>query len=124
MLKTIKFKQMRKTATYYQYQKEFRVFIETTFQDLVKLKEKGDKVSFYTQLLKILPKIKKYIAGSLNSAIKKGHFSKNKYKADDFIDQLFIEIYDHIDEVEKDNHFYLWLFKKTNELIENTIVEE
>ena len=44
MLKTIKFKQMRKTATYNQYQKEFRVFIENNFQDLVKLKEKDDKV--------------------------------------------------------------------------------
>jgi len=115
---------MRKTATYNQYQKEFRVFIENNFQDLVKLKEKDDKVSFNTQLLKIVPKVKEYINENLNSAIKKGHFSKNKYRADDFIDQLFIEIYDHINEVEKEKHFYLWLFKKINELLENAILEE
>ena len=115
---------MRKAAIYNQRHKEFRILIETTFQDLIKLKEKGDKVSFNTRLLKILPKVKKYINENLNSAIKKGRFSKSKYKANDFIDQLFIEIYDHIDEVKREKNFYLWLFKKTNKLIEDAIEEE
>ncbi|GAA4946229.1 hypothetical protein GCM10023314_19410 [Algibacter agarivorans] len=115
---------MKNTITYYQQQKGFRLSVEDAFQDLIKLKKEGDKVSFNTKLLKILPEVKKYINGRLNAAIKKGHFSKNKYKADEFIDQLFIEIYDHIEEVEKEKDFYLWLFKKTNDLLEDTIVEE
>ena len=115
---------MKNTITYYQQQKGFRLSVEHAFQELVKLKKEGDKVSFNTKLLKILPEVKKYINGRLNAAIKKGHFSKNKYKADEFIDQLFIEIYDHIDEIEKEKDFYVWLFKKTNDLLEDTIVEE
>lgn len=71
-----------------------------------------------------MPEIKKYVNGQLKTAIKKGHFSKNKIKADDIIDQLFIEIYDHIDEVKQQKDFYLWLFKKTNELLDDITVEE
>lgn len=115
---------MKSTITYYQRQKEFRVFVENTFPGLIKSKKEGDQASFNEKLLKILPEVKKYINGRLITAIKKGHFSKGKYKADDFIDQLFIEVYDHIEEVEKEKDFYLWLFKKTNELLEDTIAEE
>jgi RNA polymerase sigma factor (sigma-70 family) len=93
-------------------------------QDLIKFKKEQDKNAFNIQLLKILPEVKNYINGRLNTAIKKGNFSKNKYKADDFVDQLFIEVYDHIDEVKKEKNFYLWLFKKTNALLEDTILEE
>ncbi|EPR73779.1 hypothetical protein ADIWIN_1139 [Winogradskyella psychrotolerans RS-3] len=74
--------------------------------------------------MKILPNIKKYINGRLVTAIHNGHFSKNKYKANDFVDQLFIEVYDHIDEVKEAKDFYLWLFKKTDKLLEDIIVEE
>lgn len=112
---------MKKTAS---YQQQVRIVVENTFLDLIKFKKNGDKDSFNQQLLKILPEVKKYINGRLISAIKKGNFSKGKYKADDFIDQLFIEVYDHIDQLEKEDDFYLWLFKKTNELLEDTIVAE
>ena len=105
-------------------QEVLRLRVEHTFQELVKFKKEQNKASFNTQLLKIMPEVTKYVSGRLNAAIKKGHFSKNKYKADGFVNQLFIEIYDHIDEVKKENDFYIWLFKKTNELIEDTIVEE
>lgn len=115
---------MKDTFKYYQSKKEFRVFVSRTYPDLIQLRKQGDKTSFNELVLKVLPDIRKYINGRLNAAIKKGHFSKDKYKADEFIDQLFIEIYDHIEEVQNEKHFYLWLFKKTNELLEDTIVEE
>lgn len=115
---------MKTNVTYYQQQKEFRVFVENTFPNLVEYKKQDDKDSFNQLMLKILPEIKKYINGRLNAAIKKGHFSKNKYKADDIADQLFIEVYDHLDDVKHEKDFYLWLFKKTNELLEDIIVEE
>jgi hypothetical protein len=74
--------------------------------------------------LKIIPEIRKYVNGQLNTAIKKGHFLKNKFKADDIIDQLFITIYDNIEEVQNEKYFYLWLFKKSNDLLDDIIVEE
>jgi RNA polymerase sigma factor (sigma-70 family) len=114
---------MKSTVSYSQ-KNEFKVIVDHTFPDLVSSKKKADKMAFNQHLLKIVPAIKKYINGRLSTAIKKGHFSKSKYRADDFIDQLFIEIYDHVDDIKDEKQFYLWLFKKTNDLLEDTIVEE
>lgn len=108
----------------YAQQTKFQFILRDTLPKLVISKKKADIVTFNKQLLKIVPEIKKYIIGRLNTAIRKGHFSKGKYNPDDFIDQLFIEVYDHIDEIKDEKQFQLWLFKKTNELLEDTIVEE
>ena len=115
---------MQSNASLSQNKKEFRLFVTTSFSNLVQLKEEGDKASFNKLVLEIIPEIRKYVNGKLNAAILKGHFPKGKYKADDFIDQLFIEIYDHIEEVENQEYFYLWLYKKINQLLEDSIVEE
>lgn len=110
-----------KNIAYYQ---EFRITVNKAFPNLIKLKKENDQKSFNALLLEVLPEVRKYINGRLVAAIQKGHFPKGKYKADDFIDQLFIEVYDHIGEVGSENEFYAWLFKKTNELLEDTILEE
>ncbi|MFD1553360.1 sigma-70 family RNA polymerase sigma factor [Putridiphycobacter roseus] len=115
---------MNQPITNYQSLNEFRVYIENKVPSLLKHKEAGDQASFNEQLLKILPTVRGYIGERLHAAIKKGHFPIGKYKADDFIDQLFIEVYDHIEEIEKSKDFYLWLFKKTNELLEDAMEEE
>jgi len=114
---------MKSNISYYRKNK-LRVVVENTFSDLLKSKKEDDKIAFNQQILNILPEIKKYINGRLNTAIKKGHFSKGKYKNDDFVGQLFIEVYNHIDEISSEKDFYLWLFKKTNEIIDETIEEE
>ena len=114
---------MKDTVLFYQ-QREFHIFVAQAFPNLKKLKKEGNREAFNTLILKIIPSIKKYINGRLITAINNGHFSKNKYNADEFVDQLFIEVYDHIDEVKKADDFYLWLFKKTDELLEDVIVEE
>jgi len=113
-----------KNTTKYRDQNEFRVFVQNTYLNLIKFKNEEDLVSFNEQLLKILPEIKEHINKRLITAIKNGHFSKGKYQANDFIDQLFIEAYTHIDEVKEEKSFYLWLFKKTNELLDDIILKE
>ncbi|MGB3344197.1 MAG: sigma-70 family RNA polymerase sigma factor [Aequorivita sp.] len=115
---------MKSTVKYYQQQKEFRVFVAQAFPDLIQLKKENDQASFNSLVLKIMPQIRQYINNQLKAAIKKGHFSKNKYRADDIIDPLFIEIYNNIEEVKDEKKFYPWLFKKTNDLLEDIIVEE
>ena len=108
----------------YSQQNYFRVVIENTFPALLKSKKEEDRVAFNQLLLEIKPSIKKYINERLNTAIKKRRFSKGKYHADGFISQLFIEVYDHIETLKDEKDFYVWLFKKTNELLEDTIQEE
>ena len=115
---------MKTSISYYQNKNEFRLFVTKSFSSLIKLKEEDNQVSFNELVLSILPEIRGYVNERLNTAIKKGHFSKKKYKADDIIDQLFITIYDNIQEVENEKDFYLWLFKKTNKLLEDLMVEE
>ncbi|MCW2119407.1 RNA polymerase sigma factor [Flavobacterium sp. 7A] len=115
---------MQTNISYYQTKKEYRLLVSNTLPNLLQLKKTDDKQAFNALVLKIVPEIRKYINSQLNTAIKKGHFSKNKIKANDIIDQLFIEIYDYIDEVQHEDDFYHWLFKKTNELLDDIIVEE
>ena len=115
---------MKTNVSYYQNKKEFRLFVTQSYSQLIQLKKEGDQASFNALVLKIMPQIRQYINTQLNVAIRKGHFSKNKFKADDIIDQLFIEIYDHIEDVKQENDFYVWLFKKTNDLLEDITVEE
>ncbi|MGJ8548971.1 RNA polymerase sigma factor [Winogradskyella wichelsiae] len=115
---------MEATVSYSQNKKESRVFVTESFSNLVQLKKEGNQISFDALAMKIMPEIKRYVNNQIKTAIKKGNFSKNKYKADDIIDQLFIEIYDHIDEVSTAKNFYLWLLKKTNNLLDDIIVEE
>jgi RNA polymerase sigma factor (sigma-70 family) len=115
---------MTTTVSYYQSKREFRLFVAKTFPSLIQLKKEGNQASFNALVLKIMPDIRKYVNLRLKTAIKKGHFHKEKYKAEDFIDQLFIEIYDNIDAIENEKYFYIWLFKKTNKLLEDVIVEE
>lgn len=105
-------------------QKEIRITFASAFLDLVILKKEDDNSAFNDLVLSIMPEIKKYIKGRISAAIHQGHFSSGKYKSDDFIDQLFIEIYDNLDEVKSKNEFYKWLFKKTNQLLDDIMVEE
>ncbi|TYB72566.1 sigma-70 family RNA polymerase sigma factor [Bizionia gelidisalsuginis] len=114
---------MKRNISYY-HENHLRIIAKTTFPKLIKSKKEGDKIHFNQHLLKIMPELKIYIKGRLDAAINKGGFPKGMYKADDFIDQLFIEIYDHIETITDDKDFYLWLFKKTNALLEDVIIEE
>ncbi len=103
---------------------DLRITFANVYLDLTYFKEKEDVPSFNDLVLSILPEIKKYINRRLKAAIHQGHFSKGKYKSDDFVDQLFIEIYDKLNEVKDKNEFYKWLFKKTNQLLDDAIIEE
>ena len=111
-------------STYTEKREQLRISIKRTFPNLVAFKKKKDRVAFNKLLLEIAPEIKKYVVSRMRTAIKKDHFPKNKYAPDDFIDQLFIETYEHIEDFSNEDEFYLWLYKKTNELLDDVITEE
>ena len=107
-----------------QTQSEFRQFVISSYSDLMLMKKEGDKTAFNELMLKVLPQVQIYIAQKLNSAIKNNTIPKGKYKPDDFVDQLFIETYDYMDRIQNKKEFHLWLFKKADELLEDTIIDE
>jgi RNA polymerase sigma factor (sigma-70 family) len=112
------------TSNYYQKHEQLWVTIKKTLPNLITLKREENRIAFNNSLLEITPEIKKYLVSRMRMAIKKNHFPKNKYTPDDFIDQLFIETYDHIQEFTNESEFYIWLYKKINELLDDAITEE
>ncbi|WP_051437424.1 RNA polymerase sigma factor [Olleya marilimosa] len=115
---------MNTDIKYYQNKKEFRLFVQQSHASLLQFKKNRDKETFNNLVLKILPILRNYINRQLNVYISQGHFSKGKYKGDDIIDQLFIEIYDHIEEVKQEKDFYAWLYLKVDEIMKDIQVEE
>ena len=115
---------MENSVNIYQRQREFHIYVASKFSDLLRFKKEGDQSSFNNVLLKAMPAIKLYVLKNLNRAMATGKIDKNKYSADDFIDQLFIEVYDHIDEIDNEKELYLWMYKKVDELLDDILVEE
>jgi DNA-directed RNA polymerase specialized sigma24 family protein len=115
---------MGNQSTSYKIREQLRISIKQTLPDLLKFKKEEDTGAFYDLLLEIVPDVRKYIVTRIKTALQKNHFPKNKYVPDDFIDQLFIETYDHIEKFSNEDEFIVWLYNKTNELLEDTIVEE
>ena len=115
---------MENQTTYYEIRKELHISIKQIFPDLIKFKKEENRVVFNKLLLDIVPDIRKYIIKRIKTAIQKNHSLKNKYLPNDFIDQLFIETYEHIENFSNEDEFYVWLYKKTNELLDDAITEE
>ncbi|WP_273565720.1 sigma-70 family RNA polymerase sigma factor [Maribacter halichondriae] len=115
---------MKNTVNYFEQERKFHVFVAGTFSKLDEFKKKGDSISFNMELLKILPEVKRYVGSRLLTTLNKGIIDKNKFRTEDFIDQLFIEVYDHFDEVANAKELHPWLFKKADELLDDAIVEE
>lgn len=112
------------TLKYYKSKKDFNVFVRSTFSDLAQFRKGDNRAAFNSLLLKTFHQVKRYIITRLNTALAKGNLPKGKYKPDDFIDQLFIETYDHFDKVKYKEGLHPWLFKKADELLEDAIIDE
>lgn len=104
--------------------KEFHLFVTSAFFDLTQFKKEGNRKAFNEQLLKIMPHVKRYIAKRWHTALTKNLIPKGKYKPDDFVDQLFIDAYEHFGQIANAKELHPWLFKKADELVNNTIIDE
>lgn len=115
---------MKNTIDFNKQQQEFHLLVASAFYDLNRSKKEGNTTAFNALLLKAMPGVKRYIQKNLNAALADKQIDIGRYKADDFVDQLFIESYDHFNEVGKKEELHLWLFKKADELLEDALVEE
>ncbi|MEO9892981.1 sigma-70 family RNA polymerase sigma factor [Aurantibacter sp.] len=112
------------TVIDFESKKEFNVFVASTFSDLKQYKETNNKKDFNELLLKTFSQVKRYTTKRLSDAIAKDILPTGKYKPDDFIDQLFIEVYDHFDWVKNSKDLHPFLFRKVDELLEDKIAYE
>lgn len=112
------------TLKYYKSKKAYNIFVASTYSDLAQFKKENNQPAFNSLLLKTLHQVKRYITTRLSRALSKGKLPKGKYKPDDFIDQIFIEAYDHFDKVKNKEDLHPWLFKKADEFLEGAIIDE
>lgn len=103
---------------------DVRIIMKETYARLVTFKSENNQESFNKEFLKILPKIYRYVAKRLNSAVSNGKLNKGMFNPNDFTDQLFIEVYDNIAEIKDENELHAFLFKKVDQLLEDSLVEE
>lgn len=103
---------------------DIKIIMKETYSRLVTYKRKENRESFNTELLKVLPQIYRYVSKRLNSAVANGKLNKGMFNPSDFTDQLFIEVYDNIDDLRSENELHVFLFKKVDELLEDSLVEE
>ncbi|MBC8768636.1 sigma-70 family RNA polymerase sigma factor [Arenibacter sp. BSSL-BM3] len=115
---------MEDSVNIYQSQREFHLFVANSFVDLKRLKKEGNLKAFNQVLLKTMPEVRRYVQKNLNRALVMRKIDRNKYKADDLIDQLFIEVYDHLDEIKNENELHPWMFKRIDKLMDDILVEE
>ncbi len=114
---------MKNTIAFYQKDKKVHAYIEGIFPDLVRLKKASEVKSFNEQLLKVMPELECYVQKQLNRAVAHNQINNGEYVAGDFIDLLFIEVYDHFDQLKDGKDLHLWMFKKVDELLEDVVLE-
>jgi len=103
---------------------EVRIIMKKTYTRLVSFKKEGNQESFNTELLKVLPNIYKYVDKRLSNAVANGKLNKGMFNPNDFTDQLFIEVYERLDEIKDENELHAFLFKTVDQLLEDSLIEE
>lgn len=121
---------MENQTTYYKSPKNLHGAIKqkspnpVKLKKLVKLKQEGNDAVFYNLLAEFIPDIRRYTIEKIIASIQKGDLPFNKYDPNDIIDQLFIETYDHIEYLYDEKEFFIWLYKKTDQLLKDIIIEK
>ena len=95
-----------------------------SYARLIRLKEEDDQHEFNKLMQPLLPDVKAYLAQRLSNTVRSGLLPSGKYKVEDFLDELYLRAYEQIGEVEDEKDLHPWLFKKSDELLQDAIVDE
>ena len=115
---------MKTIPIYDPRQAEFQKMVIAVFRQLQELRRGDERRAFNEVLMRVLPEVRAYITRGLRLALSKGVISHNKYRPDDFLDQLILEVWDHFEEIPSGEKFRTWLFERAEMLLEDMEVEE
>lgn len=102
----------------------YHIQIQEAFVVLRTLKKENKQDAFKDKFMELLPAIKKYIQNSIETASKKELLKQQGYGVDDFVNDLYIYVYDHIEELDNQDEFHIWLFKAIDTLIQDALIDE
>lgn len=102
----------------------FHVVIEETYRNLKDYRNEDNHEEFNKELLRLMPQVQYYVAKRLKSAILAGKLNKGMFSPNDFTDQLFIEVYDNWEAIKDERDLRPFLFKKVDELLDDSLTEE
>lgn len=91
---------------------------------LIEYRKQDDRDKFNELMDILLPEIKEYTENWLKRAEESHHVDIGQYKAEDFIGELYIAAYDHIEEVKEDKRLYVWMLSKVNQIMEDKITDD
>lgn len=97
--------------------KNYRIHVEQYYERLETYKSQSDQSAFYLTFVRIMPELRKYIKTRLQELIHKGHFPHNFYEENDFVDDLFISVYENFDSIKNEEEFYMYLFSEMDSLL-------
>jgi len=98
--------------------------VKRAFSKLKQLREENNQLAFNDAMRRLLPGVRKYITRWLNHAIKNNKIHAGKYQVEDFVNELYIQAYDHFHKVGRDSDLHSWLFKQAEKLMDDAEVED
>lgn len=102
----------------------YPVLVKETYTRLVYFRNKENRSAFNQELLRLMPQINGYVAKRLKAAIGAGKLNKGMFSPNDFTDQLYIEVYDNWDVIQNAEDLRPFLYRKVDELLEDSLTEE
>lgn len=105
-------------------EKNYRVHVQYHYKTLELHRGKDDKRAFYEVFLRIIPQLRNYIRTRLQELVHSGGFPHNFYEVDDFVDDLFISVYENFQEFKNEEDFYMFLFAEIDILLDIAKKEE
>jgi DNA-directed RNA polymerase specialized sigma24 family protein len=104
--------------------KSYRVGLQHNYSKLRNQKLKDDSNAFYEDFVKTIPALRMYINASLNNMEDKGQLLSNLFVGDDFVDELFIAVYEKFESFKTAAEFYTFMFIALNSILERAAATE
>lgn len=125
-LKNAALRQKRKEQKQYLYKRKNRQIasVKNYADQLEEISNEEDRQTFNRLLQQLIPNLKKYIERRLRMAEMTNAIHKGELNAEDIIDELYLEIYQHFQQKPANLELHTWMYQKCNELLENKIQEE
>lgn len=104
--------------------KRYRLQVQSNFKRLKVLKAKEDFTGFYTAFLETIPELRSYLNKYIKELENDKKLPSNFYEVNDFIDDLFLIVYDSFKTFKDEDDFYIFLFVQLDLLIDKAVLKE